>query len=136
MFVSRAPGLEELDQLLARGVIVPFTIAAHDLDQLVERLLPTVISIQRYGKIKPRLVIERVGGDLLFQLGYWSKVSRLFGDFKGGTRRRHCGIISLGFRYLCQRMFGLLDVAGLQIGSRETGERVHIGRVAGQKFRI
>ena len=85
MFVGRAPRFKELDQLLARRVVIPFTVAAHDLKQLVEGLLPTAIPIQRYGKVESRLVIERVGGDLLFQLGYWPKVSRLFGDFKGAS---------------------------------------------------
>ena len=115
MFVGRAPRFKELDQLLAGSVVIPFTVAAHDLKQLVEGLLPTAISVQRYGKVESRLVIERVGGNLLFQLGNGSKMSRLFGDFKGGTSRRHCGIVSFGLRHLCQSVFGLLDTAGLQI---------------------
>src|SRR5260370_34771338 len=61
MFVGRAPRLEELNQLLAGGVVIPFTVAAHDLEQLVEGLLPTAISVQCYGKVEARLVIERVG---------------------------------------------------------------------------
>jgi len=115
MFVGRAPRLKELNQLLAGGVVIPFTVATHDLEQLVKGLLPTAISVQRYGEVESRLMIARVGGNLLFQLGYGSKMSRLFGDFKGGASRRNCGIVSFGLRHLCQSVFGLLDAAGLQI---------------------
>ncbi len=115
MFVGWAPRLKELNQLLAGGVVIPFTVAAHDLEQLVEGFLPTAISVQRNGKVESRLVIERVGGNFLFQLSNGAKMSRLFGDFKGGTRRRNCGIVSFGLWDLCQSVFGLLDAAGFQI---------------------
>src|SRR5260370_7340921 len=96
MFVGRAPRLEELNQLLAGGVVIPFTVAAHDLEQLVEGLLPTAISVQRYGKVEARLVIARIGGHLLFQLGNGSKMPRLLGAFKGSPTPPHRGIVSFG----------------------------------------
>src|SRR5215475_4776571 len=35
--VGRTPGLEELDQLLARAVVVPLAVALDDLDEVVDR---------------------------------------------------------------------------------------------------
>src|ERR1700731_2982978 len=112
MLVSGAPGLEELNKLLTGTVIVPFAVAAHDLDQMVERLLPTVIAVQRYCKIKARLMIERVCDDFLFQLGDRPKMDRPFGDFKRRAGGGHRGFASLGFLPLCQGLFSMLDAAG------------------------
>src|SRR3569833_316970 len=37
--IGEAPGLEELDELLARAVLVPLAIAADNLEQLLRRFL-------------------------------------------------------------------------------------------------
>src|SRR5579883_2152348 len=136
MLVGRTPGLEELNQLLAGSVVIPFTVAAHDLDQLVERLLPAVISVQSNGEVESRLMIERVGGNLLFQFRDRTKMRGLFGDLKGSAGRGDRRIIALGLRHLRENLFSLLDAPGLQIGSCETCERVRIGRIAGQDLGI
>src|SRR5260370_8723150 len=94
MFVGRAPRLEELNQLLAGGVVIPFTVAAHDLEPLVEGLLPTAISVQRYGKVEARLVIARVGDHLLFQLGNGSKIRLLIRDLTSPPTRPHSGTLA------------------------------------------
>src|SRR5512133_2050758 len=66
--IGEAPGLEELDELLARAVIVPFTVALDDLEELLRRLLALALGVERDGKIEARLMIERIGEHLLFQL--------------------------------------------------------------------
>src|SRR6266850_3226669 len=45
--VGRPPGLEQLHELLARAILVPFAIAAHDLEQVVERLLALALGVER-----------------------------------------------------------------------------------------
>src|SRR5262249_52590652 len=68
-FVGRTPGLEELDQLLARAVVVPFTIAPDDLQQIIDSLLASPLAIQGEREIEPRLMVERVGRNLGFEVG-------------------------------------------------------------------
>src|SRR6201987_5433017 len=67
-FIGRTPGVEKLYQLLARAVIVPFAVALDDRHQMFERIEPSALAVKRERKIKTRLMIERVGGDLLFKL--------------------------------------------------------------------
>src|SRR5262252_5623273 len=66
--VGRTPGLEELDELLARAVVVPFAVALHDFEQIVDRLLPAALAVQGDGEIEARLMVERIGRDLLLEL--------------------------------------------------------------------
>src|SRR5438105_13147090 len=68
-FVGRSPGFEQLHELLARAIVVPLAIAPHDLEQMVERLLALSLRVERDREIEARLMVERSGGDLLFQLG-------------------------------------------------------------------
>src|SRR5438105_11671748 len=65
--VGAAPRLEELHQLLARAIFVPLAIALDDLEQLIGRLGPVALRVQRGRQIESRLMIERVCGDFLFQ---------------------------------------------------------------------
>ena len=37
--VGRAPGLEELHELFARAVVIPFAVALDDIDQMLDRIL-------------------------------------------------------------------------------------------------
>src|SRR5262245_26177733 len=67
-FVGGPPGLEELDQLLARSVILPFAVALDDLDQIVDRFRAPPLAVEGNGEIEAGLMVERVGGDLLLQL--------------------------------------------------------------------
>ena len=46
--VLGAPRFEELNQLLARGVVVPVPILPDDLDELVDCLLPPVRAVQQH----------------------------------------------------------------------------------------
>src|SRR5438477_9317129 len=66
-FVGRAPRLEELHQLLARAVVIPFAVASNDLHQIVDRFLPATLAAERYREIKARLVIQRICRHLRFE---------------------------------------------------------------------
>src|SRR5215831_4792268 len=65
--VGRTPGLEELNQLLARAVVVPFAIALDDLQQVIDGLLPLPLAVQREREIEARLMVERIGRYLGFE---------------------------------------------------------------------
>jgi hypothetical protein len=74
-----------LHELLARAVFVPGTVAAHDLQQVVDRVRALPVGIERRGEIETRLMIERVGCDLGFELVERANRFRLFGDFECGA---------------------------------------------------
>src|SRR5882724_1007300 len=59
-FIGAAPRLEELHQLLARGILVPFAVALDDFEQMVGRLGTIALRVQRGRQIESRLMIERV----------------------------------------------------------------------------
>src|SRR5438270_9537347 len=69
-FVGAAPRLEELHQLPSRAVIVPLAVALDDFQQLVGRLGALALGVERSGQVESRLMVERVCGDLLFELGH------------------------------------------------------------------
>src|SRR4029077_21040341 len=90
-FIGRTPGVEKLHQLLARAVIVPFAVALDDRQQMLERIEPAALAVKRERKIKGRLMIERVGGDLLFKLGNRPHGFGLLGEFERSAARRYGG---------------------------------------------
>ena len=55
--ILRPPCLKELEQLFARAILVPFTIAFDDLDEMLRRLHAPVRAGQSRGQIEPGLVI-------------------------------------------------------------------------------
>src|SRR5262249_12859546 len=67
--VGRAPGLEELSELLAGAVVVPFAVALDDFDEVVDRLLAAALAVQGDREIEACLMVEQVGCDLFFQVG-------------------------------------------------------------------
>src|SRR5580700_5931563 len=86
-FVSRAPCIEKLDKLLAGAVVIPFAIALDDADQLVERFHALALAVEREREIEARLMVERIGGDFLLQLGNRSERLGLLCKLKRRTRR-------------------------------------------------
>mgnify|MGYP003338238324 CR=1 FL=1 len=50
--VHRAPGLEQLQQLLAGAVVVPGPVAADDLDQLIDRLLLLALGVEAQREVE------------------------------------------------------------------------------------
>src|SRR5271170_5910328 len=129
--VGRTPGLEKLHELLSRAVVVPFTVALDDADQLLQRVEPLALAVERQRKIEPRLMVERIGGDFLLQLGYRPEILCLFGKLErraGGKDRR---IVPLGFGNQRQRLLGLLGGAGFDIASRQSGEGLDVAIVFG-----
>src|SRR6476659_2454761 len=86
-FVDAAPRLEELHELLARAVIVPLAVALDDFEQLVGRFSAVALGVERGRQIESRLMVERVCGDLLFQLGHRTARLGLLGEVDRGLHR-------------------------------------------------
>src|ERR1700683_1797495 len=89
--VGRPPGIEELNELLAGAVVVPFAVAPDDGDQILERLLPAALAVEREREVEARLVVERIGRHLLLELSDRPERLGLLGQLQGGARRRDCG---------------------------------------------
>src|SRR5688572_25006489 len=70
--VGRTPGFEELHELLARAVVVPLAVAPHDRDQVVDRFRALALAVERDREVEARLVVERIGVDLLLQFVEWA----------------------------------------------------------------
>src|ERR1043166_4884498 len=83
--VGRPPGVEQLDQLLARAVVVPFAVAAHDFQQLVERFLALSFAVERQRQIEACLMIERIARDFVLERADWADRFRLLRETIGPT---------------------------------------------------
>ena len=69
--IGRPPGLEEFEQLLARSVVVPAAIAAHDGEDLFDSLLALTLGGKDLGKLQPGIEKGFLGGfaTLLWRIG-------------------------------------------------------------------
>src|SRR5262249_875241 len=147
--VGRAPGLEELDQLLARPVVIQFAIALDDLEQVIDGLLAAPLGIQRDREIEAGLMVERVRRDLLLGLSDRSDPLCLragFGEGWGGLwvvgevgwrgGRSDRGIVALGFRDHRQGLSRLLKGAGAHVAAREAAKGSEIAAVLRQHLGI
>ena len=123
-FVGAAPGLEKLHELLARAVLVPLAIALDDLEQMVGRLGPVALRIQRGRQIESGLMIERVCGDFLFELGDRPDRLRLLGQFDRDLHGLDRRVVALGFRHHGDGLLGLLDRACRHVAFRKARKRL------------
>ena len=60
----RAPGIEQLQQLLARGVVVPGALLADDREKLVQRTVAIAFGVQRKREVEARLGVVGIGRKL------------------------------------------------------------------------
>ena len=65
--VPLSEDLEQLQQALPGGGIVPLTVASHAFEQLVDGFLPGIVGQQRVREIDARLMIIRIRLDLGLQ---------------------------------------------------------------------
>ncbi len=104
--------------------------------KMVDRVLAAALGVERQRKVEARLMVERIGRDLLLELGRADRAIGLLGKLErragGGDRR----LIALGFGNHGQRLLGLVDRAGLHIGARQPGQRRDVGAVLGEKLRV
>src|SRR5262249_20184288 len=106
----------------------PFAVAPHDLDQLVERSLTVALGVERQGQVEARLVVERIGGDLLLELADGPERGRLLGKLERGARGRYRRVVALALGDERQRLLGRLDRAGLYVAARQARQRLHVLR--------
>src|SRR6266436_9166969 len=134
--VGRAPGLEQLHQLFARPVVVPFAIALDDLEQVIDCLLTASLCIQREREIETGLVVERVRRDFLLEVGDRSDRLRLLAQLERRAGGTDGGIVALGFRHHRERLPRLLKGSGPHVAAREPPKGRKIAAVLRQYFGI
>src|SRR6516165_11072402 len=79
--IGRPHRLEEFDELLASGLLVPLPIALEQGQQLVDRSLPLAAAEEGRGELEARLVIVRVRRQASAQLlRSGDRLLRLFGE--------------------------------------------------------
>src|SRR5829696_1051130 len=81
--VHRAPGLEELNELLARAVLVPIAVAPDDFKEVVDSFSAPPAGVQPNGEIEAGLMIHGIALDLALQVREVAKRARLLGEFDG-----------------------------------------------------
>ena len=131
--VGGTPRFEELDKLLARAVFVPFAVALDDFGQMVDRLLALAVGVERDGKIEPRLVVERIGRDLLLKLADRADRARLLGDIERSLGGGVSGVVALRLRHLGEHLLRLLDFFQGDVAARQTGKRRDVVFVLGER---
>src|SRR5262245_3047874 len=94
--IGSAPGFEQLYELLARAVVVPFAVALDDLEQLRRRLAALAHRVQRGRKVEAGLMIERVCGDFLFELADRTDRLRLLGEIDRSLHRLDRRVVAFG----------------------------------------
>src|ERR1700730_9309644 len=88
--IGRSPGVEKLQQLLARAIVVPGPVAFDDFNELGGRLLAPILGIEDDGEIEPRLMVAGIGRDLSHKLGSIANGGGLSGEVErrsGGNDR-------------------------------------------------
>src|SRR3984893_9220934 len=126
--IGRSPGVEKLQQLLARAIVVPGPVAFDDFNELGGRLFAAILGIEEDGEIESRLMVVRIGRDLAHELGSIADGGGLSGE---GERRlggydRLVALPARGDRG--ENGAGTDEVAG---GNEELRQSGHGGGVAG-----
>src|SRR5215217_2282462 len=96
--VGRPPGLEELDELLARRLVVPAALAPDDVDQRIDRLLAAAAGVERQGEIEAGLMVERVRLEPALELAGVAERGRLLSELDRGAGAGDRRVVLLGAR--------------------------------------
>src|SRR5687768_739332 len=93
--VLGAPGLEELDELLARRGVVPGPVAPDDLQELVGCAGAVAGSIERQRQIEAGLIVTRIGLDAFGEIAGLAELFRLRRKLQSGLGAPNCGVLLL-----------------------------------------
>src|SRR5215831_1605619 len=110
--VRWAHHLEELEQLPAGGLLVPFAITLEQGEQLVDRGLPVPAPEQRCSELETRLMVVRALRQARPQLaGRSDRLLRLLGELESGAGCGDLGVRGTLLRNAVEKLFGLGEIA-------------------------
>src|SRR6185437_13122740 len=73
-WIGRSPGLEELDELPAGAILVPFAAATNDIEKVVEPLLALTVADLGQRQVEAGLMVARIvrylGGELAAKVAH------------------------------------------------------------------
>ncbi len=128
--IGIAPRLEELEQLLARTVIVPLAAGLHDEKQLIGRIFTPPLRVTHLRKIEPGLIIIGISLNSLFEFNRITDELDLVGQCKTCFQRPDGRRVLLVCRNLGQNFPRLFRVAGFQYSGCTTADCIDIFRDA------
>src|SRR3954470_12443526 len=96
--VGRSPGLEKLDELLARRLVVPGALAPDDVDQRIDRLLAAAAGVERQGEVEAGLMVERVRLEPALELAGVAEGRGLLSELDRGAGADDRRVVLLGAR--------------------------------------
>src|SRR5215210_9489295 len=117
--VRRSPGLEELDELLARRLVVPGALAPDDVDQRIDRLLAATAGVERKGEVEAGLVVERVRLEPALELAGVAERRRLFGELDRGAGAGDRRVVLLGARRHGEEALRTLEIVEVEMQLRQ-----------------
>src|SRR3984893_14044709 len=109
--IDRPPGVEKLQQLLARAIVVPGPVAFDDFNELGGRLLAPVLGIEQDGEIEPRLMVAGIGRDLTHQLGSIADGGGLSGEVERRSGGNDRGVTLAAGGHRGQNSLGAFELA-------------------------
>src|SRR5438876_3548967 len=125
--IRRPHRLEEFEQLLARGLLVPGAVAADDLEELVDASLALARGEERGGELVARLEILGVALDPGLELAQRALgLAAGLGELQARARGGDLGMARAFLGRAVERLLGALEVVARDIGAREARDRVDI----------
>ena len=121
--VGRAPGLEELEQLLACRLLVPITVLAEDFKEPVGCRLAVAARIEGEGEVEAGLVVGRVCRRPWPRARRYRRVGGLGGEIDAERARRRSADRSARPPAPRRASGAPVELAGGEEAAGETGER-------------
>src|SRR5580692_5637773 len=134
--VGRAHDLEEFDELLACGLVVPGAVLAVERQKLVDALLALAGAEERRRELEARFVVIGVSGKagaVLVALSH--RLLRLLGELKRRMRRGDLGVAELLLWHARQELASGGMLALVRQHPRQPRQRIDIIRLALQDLR-
>src|SRR5215207_3530154 len=127
--VGRPPGLEELDELLARRLVVPGALAPDDVDQRIDRLLAAAPGVERKGEVEAGLMVERVRLEPALELAGVAERRRLLGELDRGAGADDRRVVLLARRDHGEEALRALEIVEVEMQLRQRREGGDVLRV-------
>src|SRR5215216_1368564 len=113
--VGRPPGLEELDELLARCLVVPGALAPDDVDQRIDRLLAAAAGVERQREVEAGLMVERVRLKPALELAGVAERRRLLSELDCGPGPGDRRVVLLGARRHGEEALRALEIVEVEM---------------------
>ena len=119
-----------MEQLLARGTVVPVAVSLEARQQRICSFLPLALARKADREIEAGLMIVGIGVDLMPQLRKVADVARLVGKVQCGLGRDDRLVLGARGRHLGQKIAGGFEIACRDQCAREAADRADMVGIA------